>query len=111
MTAFIAERVCEAEDNAGQKIQISIAIEAPYKIDEESWGCIVSIEGLKLRTTQNKPHRIVGSDSWQALTLAITLIEQLLFYFVESGGKLFWDGGSEPMRIHDVIPRFPQNAT
>jgi len=50
-------------------------------------------------------HRVVGCDAWQALTLAIRLAEQMLTYFVEDGGCLYWGETGGPMAISDVFPR------
>lgn len=50
-------------------------------------------------------HRVVGIDAWQALTLALRLVEQLLTYFVEDGGSLFRAASDIPIAISDIVPR------
>ncbi|MBN6103548.1 hypothetical protein JR064_15370 [Xanthomonas sp. CFBP 8703] len=105
MTALIAERIFDGVDPHGKRIKFLFSLEAPEKIDDESWGCQVKMVGFG-----DKPHQVVGQDSWQALSLAFALAEQLLTYFVQDGGKLFWEDSDEPMLVKDVVSRFHGNA-
>ena len=98
---MIVETTIHAVSVKGQATQFRFAIDAPVKIDEESWGCALTMPGLT-----GCPHHIVGVDAWQSLLLAIRLVEQTLTYFVEDGGRLYWEPGGEPMNVGDVIPRF-----
>lgn len=100
MTGFIAERVVDAKDRNGAPVKIRFGVEAPREIDDVSWGCRLLMEGVGSRID----HRVVGSDAWQALTLAIRLVGQMLTYFVEDGGCLYWSGTDDPMAISDVVP-------
>ena len=100
MTGFIAERTVDARDASGVRSQFRFGVEAPRQIDDVSWGCRLRVEGIGDRTD----HRVVGYDAWQALTLAIRLVEQLLTYFVEDGGSLYWEGSDDPMAVSDVVP-------
>jgi hypothetical protein len=100
MTGFIAEKVIDALDAKGERLQFRLGIEAPRQIDDVSWGCGLLMEGVG----RQPYHRVVGYDAWQALTLAVRLVEQLLTYFVEDGGSLFWEGSENPMAISDVVP-------
>lgn len=43
--------------------------------------------------------------------LAIRTIEQMLTYYVEDGGKLFWPESTSEMEVSDVIPRFRGQGT
>jgi hypothetical protein len=45
-----------------------------------------------------------GVDSWQAMQLAYQLIAQLLGYFVQDGGQLYWVESREPMAFSELIP-------
>lgn len=101
MTGFVAERVVEAKDANGTLVQIRFGVDVPQEIDDASWGCRLLMEGAGSRID----HRVVGCDAWQALTLAIRLVEQMLTYFVEDGGCLYWIGTCDPMAISDVVPR------
>ncbi len=105
MTPLIAERNFDGVDPQGKRINFQFSLEAPEKIDDESWGCTLRMSGFV-----DKPRRVVGQDSWQALSLAFTLAEQLLTYFVQDGGTLFWEDSDEPMLVKDVISRFQGSA-
>ena len=78
----------------GEKQEIEIKISAPYKIERkdniEKWACPVSLEPL-----YNKLHEAHGSDSFQAMCLAASLVIDLLIAYKEKGGKLFLEGGDE----------------
>src|ERR1041384_4525397 len=106
MAQIIAEKTIEGALPDGTPIQFSFTIAAPEQIDSESWGCVVTMEGFS-----SKPHRVVGQDSWQALTLAVRSFEQQLAYYLEDGGKLFWSGTKTPMTLQDIIPRFSRAGT
>lgn len=84
MDEIIAERRLFAVSAKGEKLALHIAVGRPYRVDNVSWACPVSIEGLHA-----KLHDAVGIDSWQALSLATGLTRQLLGYFLEDGGKLY----------------------
>jgi hypothetical protein len=98
----IATTKCDGVSGKGERVAFELSLESPHQIDDVSWGCAVTAQGLI-----GKPHTAVGADSWQSLTLAIGLIEQLLTYFVEDGGKLFFKDSASPMEIQDVVPHFP----
>jgi len=101
----IADKTIHAVDSKGEAKRFRFAIEAPARIDDVSWGCTLVMEGFT-----KTPRRIVGEDSWQAMLLAVRLVEQTLFYFVEDGGCLFWEPGGEPMTVGDVVPRFVRDC-
>ena len=48
-------------------------------------------------------HDIYGIDSWQALTNAQQLLRLLLNFFVEAGGKLFWEKDGEEIAVDDLF--------
>lgn len=101
VTEIIAERSLFAISAKGEKLTLRIAVGRPYQVDDVSWACPVSIEGL-----YTKLHDAVGVDSWQALTLAIGLTRQLLDHFLEGGGKLYWEEGGEEVTLNDLFPQF-----
>ena len=100
MKNYLAEKELYSIAPEGEPKHLKVGIGVPYKIDEHSWGCACCVEGL-----YNKLHDAVGVDAWQALTLATKLVEQLLAFYIEDGGKLFWEEGGDEMELNDVIPR------
>ena len=101
MNEIIAERKIFAISTDGQKNIFNIAIGKPYPVDDVSWACPVKINGL-----HNKLKDVVGIDSWQSLNLAIFLVQQLLGYYVEDGGKLYWEEDGETLSLKDLFPQF-----
>ncbi len=100
MENYIAQKEIHTLSPSSEPKLFNIAIGSPYEIDDVSWGCSWSIEGLY---KNNKD--AIGADAWQALTLALRLIEQLLAYYIEDGGKLLWEENGSEMELNDVIPR------
>ncbi|PIE82657.1 MAG: hypothetical protein CSA10_00165 [Cardiobacteriales bacterium] len=96
---IVQKEIHTVSPNSKPKL-LKIAIGLPYEIDDISWGCSWCIEGLY---KSNKD--AVGADAWQALTLAVKIIEQLLAYYIEDGGKLLWEPNGKEMNLNDVIPR------
>jgi hypothetical protein len=94
---LIAERRIAAVSPKGEKLTLRVAVGRPYQVDDVSWACPVSIEGL-----YDKLHDAVGIDSWQALSLALGLARQLLGHFLEDGGKLYWEEGGSEMTLRDL---------
>lgn len=84
----IAERMLFAVDKNFQEIEIRVLVGKPYETDSKygDWACPVALLGL---------HGVFpdmhGVDSWQSLQIAQNLVRGLLTYFVEDGGKLYWD--------------------
>ena len=105
MGDLIAERRIVAVSAKGEKLALCVAVGRPYQVDDVSWACPVRIEGLYA-----KLHDAVGTDSWQALGLAIGLTRQLLGYFLEDGGKLYWEEGGSEMTLNDLFPQWPAEA-
>jgi hypothetical protein len=102
---IIAETEIFAVSAKGEKQRLLLAVGRPCRVDEVSWACPVCLEGLL-----NKLRDAVGVDSWQALGLAAGLIRQLLGYYVENGGKLYWEEGGEEITLNDVFPQLtPSN--
>ena len=99
MQEIIAETKLFAVSGKGEKKSLRLAVGRPYRINDISWACPIQLEGL-----HEKLRDIVGGDSWQALGLAVGLLRQLLGYFVEEGGKLYWEDGGEEMELNDLFP-------
>ncbi len=100
MDKNIAERKIFSISPDGQKKLLRIAIGQPYQVDDVSWACPVKVEGL-----HKKLKDAVGIDSWQALSLAIALVRQLLEYHVEDGAELYWEDEGERIFIEDLFPQ------
>ena len=97
---IIASRKLSAKDANGREFEITISVGAPYEVSQQEWACPVSVLGL-----HDRLHDMHGVDSWQAMQLAYQLIAQLLAYFVEDGGRLFWLEEQEPLALHELFPR------
>lgn len=96
----IAERTIYAIAADGREFEVHLAVGRPYPISKDEWACPVLLEGLHSRLRDQH-----GIDSWQALQLAYQLIGQLLGYFIQDGGKLFWENGGESVLVSDLIPK------
>ena len=97
---MIAEREIYSITPEGEEKIIYVALGRPYEVGKDSWACPVVVRGIYVVRRD-----IVGSDSWQALNLAIRLIEQCLNYYVFNGGKLYWSKGGDAIEVSDIIPR------
>jgi hypothetical protein len=67
----------------GTEAMISVKICEPYKRDDESWACPVSLDGIHHRYFD-----IVGVSSLQALCLAISFVWKQLDHMLDSKGTL-----------------------
>ncbi len=84
------------QDNTRLKIECKIG--APKKIENNDWGCPVSLAPLYENLGD-----IRGSDSLHSLCLAIRFIHSLLRKFEEDGGKL-QDETSEQFTLDSYFP-------
>ena len=101
-STWLASRAIAAVSADGRHFQITLRIGIPYEISPEEWACPVAVEGL-----QEQLHDIHGIDAWQALQLAQNLQAQLLGYFIEDGGELFWTEPREQLELAELFPRVP----
>lgn len=97
-----AERNIHAIAPDGTGFEIHLLIGRPYKISEDEWGCTVGLEGL--HSGLRDQH---GIDSWHALKLAYQLIMQLLGYFIDDGGQLYWEEGGGSISLSELAPVLP----
>jgi hypothetical protein len=67
----------------GEHVPVTVAVGHPYPTIEGDWACPVEIAGLHGRLTDAH-----GTDSLQALCLAIKLVGSLLASFVAEGGRI-----------------------
>jgi hypothetical protein len=97
-TEPIAERTLFAVDKDGHALELHLLIGKPYALDSQDWACPVALIGLHGVFPDMR-----GVDSWQALMQARNLLKNLLSYFVEDGGKLYWENGGEEMTVDELF--------
>src|SRR3954463_5864564 len=69
----------------GESFPVTVKIGMPYEQDGRSSRCPVSIDPLHLHLPD-----IAGSDTLQAVELAMRLVGLLLTDVLEQGSKLYW---------------------
>jgi len=82
---LIATRCLRARRHEGDPFGIQVGIGRPVACSDQEWKCAVIVTGLHDRLLDQH-----GIDSWQALMLAQRLARQLLEYFLEDGGRLWY---------------------
>ncbi len=100
MANLIAEQKLWSVSSSTVSKTLVLKLGAPEKIDTDQWQCFWEIHGLHENV---KP--VISNENWHSLMLAIKTIEQLLTFFVEDGGKLFFQSGSEEISVSEIIPR------
>lgn len=99
---LIAERTIYAIDKDSQGFEIKLMIGKPYQLDpvdslNNIWACPVAARGW-YRVPESR-----GIDSWQALMIARNMLARLLAYFVQDGGKLYWEKNGEELDIDHLF--------
>ena len=94
---LIAERTIYAIDKGSRGFEIRLMVGKPYP-DRSDWACPVAMIGLHGVFPDMR-----GVDSWQALTIAMQLIGRLLTYFVEDGGRLFWEESGAELTVEELF--------
>lgn len=97
MNELIAERTIYAIDKDSREFEIRLMVGKPYP-DGRDWACPVAMIGLHGAFPDMR-----GVDSWQALTIAQQLIGRLLTYFVEDGGRLFWQKNGGQLTVEELF--------
>ena len=67
----------------GERVSVTVAVGHPYPTSEGDWACPIAVDGL-----QGRLDDIAGSDSMQALCLAIRTARDLLASFMTDGGRV-----------------------
>jgi hypothetical protein len=101
-SSWLADRTVVAVKPNGEEIQVIMRIGFPYEVSPDQWACQVAVDGLHDSLQEQS-----GIDAWQAVQLAQSLQAQLLGYFVEDGGELFWPKTREPLELSDLFPKVP----
>jgi hypothetical protein len=101
MRAVIASSCWNAIAKDGDTFSMQLEIGLPYQVqgaEFEEWACPVSLTPLFGRLAD-----IHGCDAVQALALAMGLARNLLQQFLQDGGRLLADDGSE-LTIDAILP-------
>jgi hypothetical protein len=99
---FIAGRELYAVAADGRGFGVKLGIGQPYRITQDEWACAVQLSGL--HENLSDAH---GIDSWQVLQLAQQLAAQLLGYFIQDGGRLFWKKDGEQVQLSELFAKCP----
>jgi hypothetical protein len=94
MDAAIAEEAIVCVRASGERLKAVASVGRPYQVGPEEWACSVSLTELYARMPD-----IHGTSSLQALCLAANLLRQLLTYFAEGGGQLYYSDGQTPFDL------------
>jgi hypothetical protein len=97
MHEVIARRDFRAVSASGESFSLSVCVGRPYLLTDtqhETWRCPVSVDPVY----PNLPD-IFGSDSWQALWLAVSLVHSQLADFLRRGGHLYYPDSEEEFTL------------
>jgi hypothetical protein len=93
----------------GRRRTITISIGIPYAIRDgrgaNCGACPVSIRGLGRHSRLNA-RRILGEDTFQALSIALAFVRRRLLDFVESGNRVLFADGRHELPIEAYFPRY-----
>lgn len=67
----------------GERLPLSVSIDAPRPGERAPWSCAVSVDGFE-RSTRD----IHGEDAMQALLLGLRLVRTYLVMAIERGSRL-----------------------
>src|SRR5438093_1647623 len=91
----------------GGRRRVVIAVGIPYAIRDgrgaDCAACPVSIRGLGRHPRLNA-QRILGEDTFQALSIALAFVRRRLLDFVESGNRLLFCGREGSAAARSVFP-------
>lgn len=101
MNNVIAVANLFGQDKDGCRFPIKVEIGAPYQSgdDPETWLCPVRIDPLYSHLRD-----IAGADGFQALCLASRLAVSLLRGYIEDGGRLLHDDGTD-FSLDSYVPK------
>lgn len=93
----IASLTLDATSPEGEAFVLTVQIGAPVPHPRypEAWACPLAISPLN-----DRPPDIVGADSFQALSLALSLALGELEAFRDRGGELLMGGGTFPLEAY-----------
>jgi hypothetical protein len=99
---FIAGRDLYAVAADGRGFEVKLGVGQPYRITDDERACAAQLSGFH----ENLSH-VHGIDSWQALQLAQQLAARLLGYFIQDGGRLFWEKDGEQVQLTELFANGP----
>lgn len=91
---FIATQSILCLRSDGTEMMIEARIGAPYRVDEGTWACPASLEGVDGRYPD-----IVGEGALQALALAVRLIASRLGHMLEDNAQLVHPADRSPWDV------------
>lgn len=99
MDIVVAEKNLVAESDDGARIPIKVTIGRPVCVGNQTWTCPIEVDGLG-RVSDG-----LGTDSWNALTVAIGVVRQKLSDVAEEARLTCSTDGVE-IDIDDLFPEF-----
>src|SRR6267143_1946399 len=84
---------------SGERIQVTVAIGHPFPTAAGDWACPIEITALHGRLPD-----VHGTDSLQALCLAIRAAGELLASFVADGGRILHPATEENFPLDAYFP-------
>lgn len=100
---LIAERTIHAIDKDSREFEIRLMVGKPYEVSPTAWACPVAMVGL-----HGVFPDMYGVDSWQALLTSLNLIGSLLNYFVEDGGRIFFEKDGDQIDPDELFSDPPE---
>jgi len=93
----------------GGRRRVVIAIGEPYTIRDgrgaDCAACPVTLRGLGRHPRLNA-QRILGEDTFQALSIALAFARWRLLDFVEAGNRLLFADGKNALPLEAYFPRY-----
>ena len=93
----------------GGRRRVVIAIGVPYAIRDgrgaDCAACPVTVSGLGRHPRLNA-QRILGEDTFQALSIALAFVRRRLLDFVESGNRLLFADRKNMLPLEAYFPRY-----
>lgn len=96
----LASRSIDVIKPSGERAQVVLLIGQPYEVTPQEWAIPVSMNGLHERLWN-----LHGIDSWQVVQLGFEFIVQMLEYFVQDGGQLYWPETDERFEPAELLPQ------
>lgn len=105
MQEIIAKLDLVFQKPSGERFPVTVEIGKPYEVNDGECGnyaaCPVATQGL-----YDKHPDITGVDTFQALLLALGLVQRLMTDFLKKGGKIYFadeEAEFEPNLYFDIF--------
>ncbi len=93
------QRNIKAVDPAGASLEVRVVISDPVADREGEIYVSLCLLGL-----DKNSHTVHGSDSWQAIALAMQTAKDRLYSFTDMGWKFFWEKELPDDMEHELHP-------